>query len=121
MRKAHSTCCLLRQVKDVRETKVGGEEALPNFVGVAFSPHCSRWLYALHAQFRDTTRRLAEVSATTSVKSALNQRIIYLSDYLLEATSDWAHFLAALLHLKYCSSKFFQINSSPSALSQDSF
>ena len=88
MRKAHSTCCLLRQVKDLRDPKVGGEEALPNFVGVAFLPHCSRWLYALHSQFRDTTRRLAEVSATTSVKSALKQRIIYLSDHLLEATSD---------------------------------
>ena len=75
-------------MKDLRDPKVGGEEALPNFVGVAFLPHCSRWLYVLHAQFRDTTRRLAEVSATTSVKSALKQRIIYLSDRLLEATSD---------------------------------
>lgn len=121
MRKAHSTCCLLQQVKDARETKVGGEEALPSSVGVVFLPHCSRWLYALHAQFRDTTRSLAEASTTTYVKSALNQRNIYLSDHLLEATSDWVHFLAALLHSKYCSSKFFQINSSPSVLSQDSF
>lgn len=88
MRKAHSKCCLLRQVKDARETKVGGEEALSSSVGVVFLPHCSRWLYVLHAQFRDTTRSLAEVSATTSVKSALKQRIIYLSDHLLEATSD---------------------------------
>ena len=100
---------------------MGGEEALPSSVGVVFLPHCSRWLYVLHAQFKDTTRSLAEVSTTTSVKSALNQRTVYLSDHLLEATSDWVHFLAALLHLKYSSSKFLQSNSSPFVLLQDSF
>lgn len=104
MRNAHSACCLLRQVKDARETKEGREEASPNSVGLVFSlALCvARAIQGYHPQPRKNLDR-------NFCETALNQRIIYLSDLLLEATSNWVRVLAALLHMKYCSSSSFKL------------
>lgn len=116
MRNAHSACCLLRQVKDARETKEGREEASPNSVGLVFSlALCvARAIQGYHPQPR---KNLDRNFCENCPQPANN---IFVRSF---AGSDkqLGSFLSCLTPYEVLFIKFLQTNSSPSVLSQDSF